>query len=253
MTDRPYTVLSCAMSLDGYLDDRSGERLVLSNAADLDRVDALRAQSDAILVGAGTVRADNPRLLVRSEERRAARTAQGRTPSPRKVTVTRHTRLDPSAAFFSTGECDKVVYCSSGTVHANRARLGSRATVVDAGARPSMRRVAEDLAATGVSRLLVEGGQGVHTQFLGAALADELHVVVAPFFVGDSRAHRVVADGPLPWNRSRRADLAEVRQLGDVVLLRYALSDRFVPGGMAGLAGVAGLEEELEMSHGSRR
>ena len=57
-------------------------------------------------------------------------------------------------------------------------------------------------------------------------LADELHLVVAPFFVGDSRASRVVGDGRFPWNPGRRATLAEVRPIGDVVLLRYALSPR---------------------------
>ena len=66
MADTPYILLSCGMSLDGYLDDATSRRLVLSNAADLDRVDAVRAGCDAVLVGAGTVRADNPRLLVRS-------------------------------------------------------------------------------------------------------------------------------------------------------------------------------------------
>ncbi|MFW5470534.1 RibD family protein [Knoellia sp. CPCC 206435] len=227
MTDLPYTVLSCAMSLDGYLDDASGKRLVLSNAADLDRVDAVRARCDAILVGAGTVRADNPRLLVRAEHRRARRVTEGRPPSPRKVTVTRHATFDPSAAFFATGDSERLVYCASRSVAGTRERLGAAATVVDAGADPSMCVVSEDLAGKGVRRLLVEGGQSVHTQFLSTGLADELHVVVAPFFVGDSRAHRVVADGPLPWNRSRRACLADVRRIGDVVLLRYALSDRF--------------------------
>ena len=66
MADRPYVLLSAAMSADGYLDDASATRLVLSGEADLDRVDELRAGSDAILVGAQTIRADNPRLLVRS-------------------------------------------------------------------------------------------------------------------------------------------------------------------------------------------
>ena len=66
MTGRPYVVLSCAVSLDGCLDGTGGERLVLSGAADLDRVDAERAAADAILVGAGTIRRDDPRLLVRS-------------------------------------------------------------------------------------------------------------------------------------------------------------------------------------------
>ena len=237
MADRPYTLLSWAMSLDGYLDDASGRRLVLSNDADLDRVDAVRASCDAILVGAGTVRADNPRLLVRRAERRARRVAEGRAPSPRKVTVTRHPDLDPTAAFFTTGECDKLVYCATQAAEGTRERLGALATVVDAGAAPSMRWVSEDLAARGVRRLMVEGGQNVHTQFLGAEIADELHVVVAPFFVGDPRAHRVVADGLPPWNRDRPARLAEVRQIEDVVLLRYALSPRFEQDGPGGVTG----------------
>jgi 5-amino-6-(5-phosphoribosylamino)uracil reductase len=74
---------------------------------------------------------------------------------------------------------------------------------------------------------MVEGGGVVHTQFLADDLVDELQLVVAPFFVGDSSAPRFVADGRFPWNADRRATLAEVRQIGDVVLLRYALSPRF--------------------------
>ena len=73
---------------------------------------------------------------------------------------------------------------------------------------------------------MVEGGGRLHTQFLTAGLADELHLVVAPFFVGDSRAPRFVTDGVFPWNPERRATVAEVRQIGDVVLIRYALSAR---------------------------
>jgi 5-amino-6-(5-phosphoribosylamino)uracil reductase len=74
---------------------------------------------------------------------------------------------------------------------------------------------------------MVEGGGNVHTQFLADNLADELQLVVAPFFVGDSRATRFVSDARFPWNPERRATLAGVRQIGDVVLLRYALSARF--------------------------
>ena len=87
MLDRPYTLLSCSMSLDGYLDGASEQRLILSNDADLDRVDEVRAGCDAILVGAVTIRNDNPRLLVRSRDRVAQRTARGLTPTPIKVTA----------------------------------------------------------------------------------------------------------------------------------------------------------------------
>ena len=227
MAERPYTLLSCGISLDGYLDGATETRLLLSNEADFDRVDAERAASDAILVGAGTVRNDNPRLLVRTQARRDARVARGLRGSPMKVTVTRRARLDACSNFFATGEVQKLVYCASATVAEARDKLGSVATVVDGGQPVDMGWLSEDLYGRGVQRLMVEGGGTVHTQFLTADLADELHLVVAPFFVGDSRARRFVSDGRFPWNPDRRATLAEVRRIGDVVLLRYALSTRF--------------------------
>jgi 5-amino-6-(5-phosphoribosylamino)uracil reductase len=227
MPERPYTLLSCGISLDGYLGTASPRRLELSNGADFDRVDAVRASCDAILVGAATVRNDNPRLLVRSQARRDERSARGLAPSPIKVTVTERAELDARADFFTTGDAEKLVYCASPRMAEACSRLGSVATVVDAGEAVQMRRISEDLGARGVQRLMVEGGGKVHTQFLTDDLADELQLVVAPFFVGDSRAPRFVRDGRFPWNPGRRATLAEVRQIGDVVLLRYALSPRF--------------------------
>ncbi|MBG0561219.1 RibD family protein [Actinoplanes aureus] len=227
MAERPYILLSCGMSIDGYLDDASGERLLLSNDADFDRVDAVRAGCDAILVGATTIRQDNPRLLVRSADRRAARIARGAHPDPVKVTVTSSCHLDPEAAFFTTGAAAKVVYCATPAVEDAEKLLGDRATVVDGGDPVDVRLVAADLAGRGVRRLMVEGGGRMHTQFLTAGLADELHLVVAPFFVGDARAPRFVHEGTFPWGPGNRATLAEARQIGDVVLLRYALSERF--------------------------
>jgi 5-amino-6-(5-phosphoribosylamino)uracil reductase len=227
MAERPYILLSCAMSIDGYVNDTAGERLMLSNREDFDRVDHVRAGCDAILVGAETVRRDNPRLVVKSAERRAQRVARGLHPTPRKVTVTEGAGLDADAAFFQAGDAEKLVYCASSTVEQARRRFGAHAVVVDGGQPVDVRRVAEDLYARGVGRLMVEGGGTIHTQFLTAQLADELHLVVAPFFVGDSKAPRFVGDGDFPWTHERRATLAEVRQVGDVVLLRYALSPRF--------------------------
>jgi 5-amino-6-(5-phosphoribosylamino)uracil reductase len=226
MPERPYTLLSCSVSIDGYLGDEK-PRLALSNEADFDRVDEVRAWSDAIMVGAVTVRTDNPRLLVRSPARREQRAARGLAPSPMKITVTERADLDAHSNFFTTGEVEKLVYTSSPRVPDARARLGLVATIVDGGHRVRMRRLSEDLADRGVERLMVEGGGIVHTQFLADDLVDELQLVVAPFFVGDSRAPRFVSDGRFPWNSQRRAALAEVRQIGDVVLLRYALSQRF--------------------------
>jgi 5-amino-6-(5-phosphoribosylamino)uracil reductase len=215
------------VSIDGYIGS-AASRLLLSNDADFDRVDAVRASCDAILVGAQTVRVDNPRLLVRSQSRRDERAARGLPVSPMKVTVTRRAQLDARADFFRAGDAEKLVYCASPGVEDARERLGPLATIVDGGGESvKMRRLSTDLGDRGVERLMVEGGAMVHTQFLTEAIVDELQLTVAPIFVGDSEAPRFVRDGVFPWNPARRAELVDVRKLGDVVLLRYALSSRF--------------------------
>ena len=226
MRERPYTLLSCCVSIDGYIGN-AASRLLLSNDADFDRVDAVRASCDAILVGATTVRTDNPRLLVRSEARREERAARGLPESPMKVTVTRRADLDARADFFRVGDAEEIVYCASPWVPDARDRLGPVATIVDAGDNVEMRTLSTDLAARDVDRLLVEGGGTVHTQFLTEDIVDELQLTVAPVFIGDSEAPRFVRDGIFPWNPARRAELVDVQKLGDVVLLRYALSSRF--------------------------
>jgi len=215
------------MSLDGFLDDAGDERLLLSNDADFDRVDEVRAGADAILVGAATVRHDDPRLQVRAADRVARRRTAGRPAQPLKVTVTNRAKLDPDARFFTVGDGPKLVYCASDTVEMALEQLSPVATVIDGGRPVELRRVSEDLHTRGVRRLMVEGGGEVHTQFLTEGLADELQLVVAPIFVGHPEATRFVGAGRFPFSGKRRARLVESRPIGDVVLLRYALSDRF--------------------------
>lgn len=218
MPNRPYVVLSAAASIDGYIDDATDSRLLLSNDEDFDRVDNVRASVDAILVGANTIRQDNPRLLVRSQERRDRRVAAGQPFSPIKVTITSTGDLSPTAGFFTEGDVHKLVYTSA--PDRVSATLGDVATVIEAN---DLQSVLRDLATRSVSRLMVEGGTTMHTQFLTAGLADELHLVIAPFFVGDPTAATFVAPGNFPHDPAQRMDLAEVRQIGDVVLLRYLL------------------------------
>jgi len=212
------------MSVDGYIDDASPERLRLSSEADFDRVDAERASSDAILVGANTIRRDDPRLLLRSPERRQERIARGRPPDPVKVTVTGSGDLDPAGSFFTAGDGSKLVYCPSPALQRTSRRLAGVATVLDAGETLDLGGVLADLAGRGVRTLLVEGGTSLHTQFLAAGLADELQLAVAPFFVGDANAPRFVGEGRFLWDSRHPMRLAEARPVGNVVLLRYLLS-----------------------------
>ncbi|MEU3341583.1 dihydrofolate reductase family protein [Streptomyces sp. NPDC006668] len=213
----PYVLLSAAVSLDGCLDDTGPERLLLSSPADFDRVDEVRASVDAILVGAGTIRADNPRLLVNSPERRAARVASGRPEYPLKVTVSGSGELDPAARFWHTGG-DKVVYTTDKGGERARA-LGIAADIVPLGPDLDWRRLLEHLhEVRGVRRLMVEGGGRIHTQLLQQGLADELQLVLAPLFVGDPDAPRLFGPGGYQGGRLR---LVESRRIEDVVLMRY--------------------------------
>lgn len=226
--ERPYVLLSAAMSADGYIDDSSGQRLVLSGPEDLDEVDAIRAQSDAILVGAHTVRRDNPGLRVRSPGRRADRERAGRPPSPVRVTLTNAGGLDPASRFFAADdEVDRLVYAPDQAAEQIQARLGEAATVVGAGEPLSLDSVLADLASRGIGRLMVEGGSQVLGQFLAQGLADELRLAVAPVFVADPGSPRLVAPPPPGppgqprWPRAMR--LAEVGQAGRMAVLRYRL------------------------------
>ncbi|MEU8591335.1 dihydrofolate reductase family protein [Streptomyces sp. NPDC048664] len=215
---QPYVLLSAAVSLDGYLDDTGPERLLLSGPEDFDRVDEVRAGSDAILVGAGTLRTDNPRLLVNSAERRAARVAAGLPEYPLKVTVSASGDLDPAAAFWHTGG-EKAVCTTDEGARRLRGRLPADIEVVALGPEVEWRAVLAHLGERrGVRRLMVEGGGLVHTQLLRQGLADELQLALAPLFVGDTAAPRMFGPGAYPPGRMR---LVETRQVGDVVLMRY--------------------------------
>ncbi|MGW1157824.1 dihydrofolate reductase family protein [Streptomyces sp. NPDC002513] len=215
----PYVLLSAAVSLDGFLDDTGPERLLLSGPEDFDRVDEVRAGSDAILVGAGTLRTDNPRLLVYSEKRRAARVSAGLPEYPLKVAVSASGDLDPDAQFWHTGGA-KALYTTDKGAERLRGPLPADVDVVALGPDVEWRAVLAHLGdVKGVRRLMVEGGGQVHTRLLQQGLADELHLVLAPVVVGQPDAPRMFGPGAYPPGRMR---LLETRPVGDVVLMRYA-------------------------------
>ena len=237
MPPRPYVLLSCAVSADGYLDDASPQRLILSGPADLDRVDEVRAGCDAIMVGAQTIRHDNPRLLIRDPRRAARRVARGLPAHPVRVTLTATGDLDPRARFFAPGAL-RLVYCATSALGRARAHLGGRedtAVLVDAGDPLSLDLILADLAERGVLRLMVEGGAQLLGAFLARDLADELNLAVAPFFVAvpdpktAPRLNLPPAPHPpaSPSSPGNPMTLAEVRRVDEMVLLRYLLG----PGG----------------------
>lgn len=167
--------LSVAVTADGYLDDRTPARAMISTPEDWAEVLRLRARHDAILVGAETLRHDDPSLSLRDETVRRERQARGLRPDLAKVTLTRSGRLDRALRFFSTGDAERYVFAPRPLPE-----LDGAATVIVADAPISAGRIVTELEKRGVERLFVEGGAHVLDLFLREGLADMLRIAVNP-------------------------------------------------------------------------
>src|SRR5262249_37873238 len=155
--------------------------------------------------------------------RRAARVARDLPEHPARVTVTGSGDLDPGAAFFAAAGAGAVVYCAAPEAPKLADRLNDRARVIAVPPPVGLGAILTALSRRGGRRLLVEGGARLGREFLAAGLVDELALAVAPFFVGAAEAPRFAGPAGYPHGPGRPMHLAEVRQLDEVVLLRYLL------------------------------
>lgn len=209
--------LSVCMSLDGHIDAANGDRLVLSSEEDCHDMHRLRAECDAILVGAGTVRRDEPRLTVRYPELVAARRARGQPDQPTKVTLTRSGLLDPASGFFAQGG-DRIVLCEEALLPELRRQLGGVAHLA-ALSSPGPTGILEALSRLGVRRLMVEGGCQILTQFLAAGAFHRLRLAVAPFLLGQPQAPRITGPADFLHGPDRRLRILGTRTLGNVAVI----------------------------------
>lgn len=220
--NKPYVLIKCAMSVDGYIDDASNERLILSDEADFDRVDEERAKCDAILLGADTVRNDNPRVLIKSEERKKQRLANNKPTDLRKITITSSGDFSKDSKFFTYGESKKLVYCNEKTSDKLSNELGELAEVIPfKGDHINPEFILNDLYNKGIKRLMIEGGSKILTMFLSKGLFDEFQVSVAPFFVGEDNAVSIVNASKFINDKNNRMKVKNVEMIGDCVLLTY--------------------------------
>ena len=167
--------LSFATTADGYLDDNSPRRLMISTPEDWEAVLRLRASHDAILAGAETLRRDDPALLLRDAAARELRRARGMRPALTKVTLTHSGRLSPSMRFFTEGDADRYVFSEK-----ELPELKGVAEVISSDGSITASAIVTELEKRGVERLLVEGGASVLRMFLAEGMADTVRRAVNP-------------------------------------------------------------------------
>ncbi len=178
----PFVTLKGAMTLDGRIATRTGESKWISSPASRARAHTLRAANDAVLVGIGTVLADDPSLNVRH--------AKG--PHPKRVVLDATLRTPPKARVLTEVGGPTYIFHAPGAALAKRRALAAKgAILVEVPARDGVLRiekVAQELARRDVVRLLVEGGGEVHGAFLHARLVDRIALFMAPVLLGDRDA-----------------------------------------------------------------
>ncbi len=225
--ERPYVLLNVAITADGKTDTVARQGAKISSPQDAERVDALRAASDAVMVGGRTLLGDDPRLTVKSEARRAARRARGLPENPAKVGVVTQATLKPDSRFLSAGPAQILLYTTAQTPAAQLEALRARGVrVVLAGEqRVDLTAVLADLRRQGIHRLMVEGGGTLNAALLTLGLVDELHLYLAPLIVGGANAPTFV-DGPgLAQAEALHLALREVQALPEGgILIHYQLN-----------------------------
>mgnify|MGYP003731315039 CR=1 FL=1 len=172
-TGIPFVVLKCAMTLDGQIATSTGESRWITGEAARNHVHWLRSRYDSVLVGAGTVLSDNPRLTARVDGGR----------NPLRVILDGRLRIQPDAAVFADGN---VVVATTGGKNLSKVKtIEEKATVwVFNGDRVDVTELVRRLGGMGITSVLVEGGAEVYTEFVEAGLVDKFIVFVAPKLMG---------------------------------------------------------------------
>jgi 2,5-diamino-6-(ribosylamino)-4(3H)-pyrimidinone 5'-phosphate reductase len=216
-----HVVVNAAASVDGKLSTRRREQVRISGEADFARVDRVRAANDAVLVGVGTVLADDPRLTVDDESLRSARESDGRPSNPARVVADSRART-PVDARILDGDAATYLLVSDAAPDERVAALESAgATVVVAGeGRVSFPEAFERLRARGIDSVMVEGGGEVIFSLFEDGLVDELRLYVGSILVG-GRDAPTLADGEGFVDDFPRLSLRGVERLDDGVLLSY--------------------------------
>ncbi|MEO8286859.1 MAG: dihydrofolate reductase family protein [Chloroflexota bacterium] len=233
--DRPFVILNTAVTADGKIDTIARQGAVISSASDWERVDRLRAESDAIMVGGRTLLGEDPRLLVKSPSLREERLARGLEENPIKVGIL--TKIDDPAdgptlhvgsRFVTAGPARRVIFTSglSSAEQIERLRKLGVEVLVAGERRVDLAEALRRLVSMGVKKLLVEGGSTLNAELLRQRLIDEIYLYVAPLIFEGASAP-TLADGPgLQRNEAIRLRLLDVEKMEDgAVLLHYALRD----------------------------
>lgn len=229
---RPRIIANLAMSVDGKIDSVNYEGAGFSSRLDRDRMDQLRAEVDALVVGAGTIRSEDPPLHIRDPGRRHQRREAGRKEELIVVVVSSSGRIDPSARFLREPATARLIAVPEDLTEEALAPLaplaqdGTIEFVRFGQGTVDLRALVQSLARRGCRLVLVEGGGELLADFLDADLLDELRVTLCPTLIGGRNAPTLVGGEGWRLIERRLLQLTHCEQKGMEVFLRYDVGHR---------------------------
>jgi len=220
---RPYVVVNVAMSADGKLSTRERRQVKISGMQDFTRVDRLKAGSDAVMVGIGTVLADDPSLTVKGEECRQHRKNRGAGEHPVRIVVDSRARIPLDAAVLHKGSGLRIVAVSEKADAKKVAALKSSATVIVAGKKEvDLAALMEELGTRDIQRVMVEGGGELIASLIRARLVDEIYTFIGNLIIGGREAPTLAdGEGFVTEEEFPRLTLIETRRIENGVLLHW--------------------------------
>ena len=222
--NRPFVFINIAMTADGKIDTFQRKGAAISSERDKERVDRLRAEADAVMVGGKTLLEEDPKLTVKSDALREERLARGLPPNPIKVGIVTEARLRPDSEFLNSGPANIVIFTTRWTSKHHVSELKSRRVdvYVDDSEKVNLIWALETLKEIGVERLMVEGGATLNFELLRLGLVDEINVYIAPMIFGGANAPTMAAGSGLERGEAIPLKLVNVEQWEDGgVLLKY--------------------------------
>ena len=225
---RPHVIVNTAMSADGKLSTRERRQVKISGAQDFNRVDRLKAGSDAVMVGIGTVLADDPSLTVKAAECRDNRISRGADLHPVRIVVDSHARTPPGAKVLHKEEGKRIIAVAKKADAAKVAELKKLATVIVAGEdRVDLTELMEELGRRGIRRIMVEGGGTLIAGLIQAGLVDEIYTFIGNIIIGGKDAPTLAdGEGFIREAEFCRLTLLEARKIEDGVLLHWSVEHR---------------------------
>ncbi|MEL4305224.1 2,5-diamino-6-(ribosylamino)-4(3H)-pyrimidinone 5'-phosphate reductase [Methanococcoides sp. LMO-2] len=224
---RPFIFINSAMSADGKISTKERKQVRISGDVDFDRMDELRATSDAIVVGIGTVLADDPSLTVKSKSRRTARKASGSDEDPIRIVIDSKARTPLDADIFIKGEGKRIIAVSGSAPEDRVKMLQQKALVITAGdEQVDLCALMKELDSMGVKRLMIEGGATLNWAMLSNGLVDEIYSFVGNLLIGGTCAPTLVDGSGFDEDDVLKLDLMGMEKMDEGVLLKWAVVNR---------------------------